>query len=299
MDNLQRRTDAVIAGYLLTTAVLVAAFHQQLAPWKALVAAHLVASAFIYSLRFLPAKLPGVVQFFRDWYPVIVLPLLYKEVEVFAAAFGNWELTGVLQELEVTLFAGHPSIYLSERLPWVALSEYLHFCYLAYVLMVPAVGGYWYYTKQLTKFRELVFLVSVALTVSYLFFSLFPVDSPFYLSEPLREPLAGNFFYQLVHFTAGQGGARGGAFPSSHVSVSTVILLVAWHHDRHLGYFLLPIVAGIYVATVYGRFHYALDVIAGLALAVAIVGSYRVAAAREVETQAMPPGTTLTDNPLG
>ena len=223
MDHLQRRTDAVIAGYLLTTAVLVAAFHQQIARWKALVAAHFLASAFIYCLRFLPPKLPGTVQFFRDWYPVMVLPLLYKEVEVFAAAFGNWGLTAVLQDLEVSLFAGHPSLYLSERLPWAPLSEYLHFCYFAYVLMVPAVGGYWYYTKQLTKFRELVFLVSVALTVSYLFFVLFPVDSPFYLSEPLGEPLAGNFFYELVHFMAGQGGPRDGAFPSSHVSVSTEV----------------------------------------------------------------------------
>ena len=74
MDNLQRRTDVVIAGYLLTTAALVAAFHEQFALWKALVAAHLLASAFIYCLRFLPPKLPGVVQFFRDWYPVMVLP---------------------------------------------------------------------------------------------------------------------------------------------------------------------------------------------------------------------------------
>ena len=299
MDHLQRRTDAVIAGYLLTTAVLVAAFHQQFAPWKALVAVHLLASAFIYCLRFLPPKLPGAVQFFRDWYPVMVLLLLYKEVAVFAAAFGNWGLTAVLQDLEVSLFAGHPSLYLSEHLPWAALSEYLHFCYFAYVLMVPAVGGYWYYTKQLTKFRELVFLVSVTLTVSYLFFVLFPVDSPFYLSEPLGEPLAGNFFYELVHFMAGQGGARGGAFPSSHVSVSTVVLLVVWYYDRRLGYFLAPIVAGIYVATVYGRFHYALDVIAGLALAVAIVGSYRAVAGREVEARGPTSEATLTDSPLG
>ena len=86
------------------------------------------------------------------------------------------------------------------------------------------------------------------------------MDSPFYLYEPIGEPLAGNFFYELVHLMARQGGARGGAFPSSHVSVSTVVLLMVWYHDRRLGYFLAPIVAGIYVATVYGRFHYALDV---------------------------------------
>lgn len=38
------------------------------------------------------------------------------------------------------------------------------------------------------------------------------------------------------------------------------VFATAFGNDRRLGYFLAPIVAGIYVATVYGRFHYALDV---------------------------------------
>ena len=51
--------------------------------------------------------------------------------------------------------------------------------------------------------------------------------------------------------------------------------LVAWTRDRHLALWLTPLVAGILVATVYGRFHYVLDVIAGVLLAVAIFATYR------------------------
>ena len=126
-------------------------------------------------------------------------------------------------------------MYLSELLPWIPLSEYLHFCYFAYLLLVPAVGGYWYFTHQRTKFHELVFLFTVTLTASYLFFSLFPVDSPFYLFPRLGAPFEGHFFYDLVHFVSGQGGARGGAFPSSHVSVATVVFLVVWHRGAPVG----------------------------------------------------------------
>ena len=36
----------------------------------------------------------------------MLLPLLFKEVEVLAAGFGNWGLTDVLQKLEVGWFAG-------------------------------------------------------------------------------------------------------------------------------------------------------------------------------------------------
>jgi len=49
---------------------------------------------------------------------------------------------------------------------------------------------------------------------------------------------------------------------------------VAWKRQRRLAYLLLPIVLGVMVATVYGRFHYVLDTIAGLALGVAITSVY-------------------------
>jgi membrane-associated phospholipid phosphatase len=234
---------------------------------------HIVAAALVWALRFLPTILPRPVQFLRDWYPVILFPILYKEVEVFAAAFGNWGLTEPIRRLEVAIFGGHPSITLAERLDWVPLSEFLHLCYLSHVVLLPGLGGYWYATQRIV-FRELVFLVSMTLAISYLFFILFPVDSPFYLSEPPGEPLSGHLFYDLVHFVSDNGGARGGAFPSTHVSVTSVILWVAWQRQRMIAYCLAPVALGLFSATVYGRFHYVVDVFAGWALAATITGVY-------------------------
>ena len=156
------------------------------------------------------------------------------------------------------------------------LSEYLHFCYLSLGLLIPILGGYWYATGHAGPFRELVFLLSVTFFGSYLFFILFPVDSPFYLFDPPGEPIAGHFFYDLVHTVSALGGARGGAFPSAHVSGSLVVWLVAWKRERRIAYLLAPIVTGILIATVYGRFHYAVDTIAAVGLAGVVVGSYRI-----------------------
>ena len=72
-----------------------------------------------------------------------------------------------------------------------------------------------------------------------------------------------------------RGGARGGAFPSAHVSGAVVVSLVAWRHQRRLAYLLVPLTGSVMVATVYGRFHYALDALAGAALAIAVVVGYR------------------------
>ncbi|MCZ6678724.1 MAG: hypothetical protein O7E52_15940 [Candidatus Poribacteria bacterium] len=191
MADLQRRTDTLIACYLLVTAGLALLFHQRLSHWKMYAGVHILVSAFIFSLRFASGGLPPLLQVLRDWYPVLGFPLLYKEVEVFAGAFGNWGLTEPLIQLETRLFGGHPSFYLSERFAWVPLSEYLHFCYLFYVLLLPTVGGYWYFTRRMTAFRELLFLVGLTYSISYLFFMLSPVDSPFYLFDPPGEPIAG------------------------------------------------------------------------------------------------------------
>jgi membrane-associated phospholipid phosphatase len=272
--RLQRYTDWIVAFYLLVTGGLILKSHQLLTDWKSYLLLHLAFCAAIFLLRFLPERLPAPLQIMRDWYPVPLFLLFYKEVEVFAASFGNWSLTELIRNFEVFLFQGHPSIYLSEIFNWAALSEYLHFCYFFHNIQIPLIGGYWYFTRR-PVFREMLFLLCATLCLSYLFYILYPVDSPFYLAEPLGAPLAGQFFYELVHYVAERGGARGGAFPSSHVSVSLIIWLTAWYRQRKLACGLAPITGGLILATVYGRFHYVLDVVAGFGLAFALIVFYR------------------------
>ena len=280
LTRLQRRTDELTAVYLLVTAFLMVLFREQVAHWSLLFCLHLTAAVVLLWLRsFSPSR--SFWKFLHDWYPVLVFPLLYKEVEFLAAAFGDWGLTEPIRSLEATLFQGHPSLYLSQQWNWVPLSEYLHFCYFSFMVMLPVVGGYWYGKGQMLAFRELLFLVGVAFYGSYLFFILFPVDSPFYLADPPEGPIADYFFYNLVHEISSRGGARGGAFPSTHASASIIVLVVAWKRQRRLAYLLLPIVLGVIVATVYGRFHYVLDTIAGLALGMIITSLYLVLGSRE------------------
>jgi len=203
-----------------------------------------------------------------------LFPLVYKEVELLAPALGDWRLTAAIPAWESALFAGQPSLYLSERLAFVPLSEYLHFCYLSYVIVIPSVAAYWYVSGRRAAFGELLLLLSTVMLGSYLFFILLPVDSPYYLSPRLGPPLSGHFFFDLVHQMSARGGARGGAFPSAHVSGAVVVSLVAWRHQRGLAYLLIPITGGVMMATVYGRFHYALDTLAGAVLAIAVMAAY-------------------------
>ena len=271
--QLARSTTMVTASYLAITAALIAIFGGAVTGRGWLVAAHLVLSG---SLLILDRARPsaGILLVIRDWHPLMLFPLLYKEVELLAPVLGDWRLTAAIPAWESALFAGQPSQYLSERLAFVPLSEYLHFCYLSYAIVIPSVAAYWYVSGRRAAFGELLLLLSIVLLGSYLFFILLPVDSPYYLSPHLGPPLSGHFFFDLVHQVSARGGARGGAFPSAHVSGALVVSLVAWRHQRRLAYLLVPITAGVMFATVYGRFHYVLDTLAGAALAVGVVAAY-------------------------
>jgi membrane-associated phospholipid phosphatase len=56
-------------------------------------------------------------------------------------------------------------------------------------------------------------------------------------------------------------------FPSGHTMIAAAVLIVAFRRARRLFWFLLPVGIGLIVSTVYCRYHYLVDVLAGLALA--------------------------------
>src|SRR6187455_2592489 len=272
--DLARWTTTLTASYLAMTAALIAILGTTVPGRVWLVAVHLTLSGLLLILN--QARPPaGTLRVIRDWHPLVLFPFLYKEVELLAPVLGDWRLTVAIPAWESALFAGQPSLYLSERLAFVPLSEYLHFCYLSYVIVIPSLAAYWYVSGRQTAFGELLLLLSTVLLGSYLFFILLPVDSPYYLSQRLGPPLSGHFFFDLVHQVSARGGARGGAFPSAHVSGAFVVSLVAWRHQRRLAYLLVPITGSLMIATVYGRFHYVLDALAGAAVAIAVVVGYR------------------------
>ncbi len=117
-----RWTTTLTASYLAITAALMVALGNGVPGRVWLVATHLALGASLLMLnRASPAA--GILRVIRDWHPLMLFPLLYKEVELLAAVIGNWRLTASIPMWESALFAGQPSLYLSERLAFVPLSD--------------------------------------------------------------------------------------------------------------------------------------------------------------------------------
>src|SRR4249920_2038867 len=113
--DVARWTTTLTASYLAITAALVAILGTTVPGRVWLVAVHLTLSGSLLILnRARPSA--GILRVIRDWQPLILFPLLYKEVELLAPALGDWRLTAAIPAWESALFAGQPSLYLCERL---------------------------------------------------------------------------------------------------------------------------------------------------------------------------------------
>lgn len=72
------------------------------------------------------------------------------------------------------------------------------------------------------------------------------------------------FFYNLVEASQEVGERPTAAFPSSHVGISTIVMIMAWRVNRKLAYILSPFYVLLCCATVYIQAHYLIDSLVGL-----------------------------------
>jgi membrane-associated phospholipid phosphatase len=105
----------------------------------------------------------------------------------------------------------------------------------------------------------------VAYAIGYVIAISIPIESPWFsMAGAWHGELRGGAFTALINFVEHYGRVRGAAFPSEHVAGSVAALWGAWRHRRWLFWVMLPLVLCMCISTVYGRYHYVVDVFGGV-----------------------------------
>jgi membrane-associated phospholipid phosphatase len=265
--------DLVFLGYVAFTGLLILLFGWKLSTslWLGLTAAHLALIAVGIWWSGIPLRDRSLAGFLRDAYPLIFIAFLYWELRHLALLFSDGYHDALIVRLEEALFGEQLAMTLSQRLPYLWLSELMHFLYAFYWVLLPVALAALYFRGRFAGFRELVYTELVVYFGCYLVFIFFPVLGPHYEFPLIGGRLSEGVFYRLVHWVLADGGSKGAAFPSSHVAVAVTVLLVTWRHDRVLWAVMLPLVVGLTIGTVYGRFHYGLDAAGGVVAAFVLV----------------------------
>lgn len=260
-----RPGDVLASAYLAATGVLAALSGTRTG--FLLAGLHLAAMTAIHFLARRPVPRNPVGAFVRLAWPVAVTPLFYMELATLNQLLFPGYFDAVVQGWEQAVFGAQVSVAASGWYDARWFSEILHFGYVSYYLVVPAaLLGAWRFGGR-NGLERTIFATALGFYLCYLCFAVFPVAGPRYEFARIDGPQTDGFFFQLVHGILERGSAKGTAFPSSHVAATVSAWLAAGRVDRRLLWTLAPFAVSLSLGTVYGRFHYGVDALAGLAFA--------------------------------
>jgi membrane-associated phospholipid phosphatase len=91
------------------------------------------------------------------------------------------------------------------------------------------------------------------------------------VTDAYPDAVQAGVFFQIMKWVYRVFEAPGAAFPSSHVAVALCTVFFSFRYLRPIRYLHLAVAILLCFATVYCRYHYVVDVLAGLVTAAAVI----------------------------
>lgn len=276
--------------YIAITAVMVVIYWREVENPTALIGMRVAVVCGMVVLNVIYRKWSNRLTWLLRNFPLILmLTYWYPETYQFARIFPYYD--HVFAHADWVLFGCQPSIEFSKVVTSLFWCEAFNLGYYSYYFLMAGVLLFGF----LCRFKEserYTFIFLGSFFIYYLIFEFLPVAGPYYYFKAigLEAAVAGNYpdighyfanpaelihapvrglFSQLVHDIQVAGENPVGAFPSSHVSMSTVTMMLAWKmRNKWLFGVLMPLYVLLCISTVYIMAHYVVDSICGLLTAV-------------------------------
>lgn len=240
-------------------------------------------AAWIRTYLDLPAA--GLVH---DWMPAIALLPIYRSVVLVAGpANGGRTIDASLIAADRWIFGADPTVWFSAHATPV-LTELLQTAYFCFYAIPLIVAAELYVRRDDAGFRRWMFVGGFGFYLSYLGYLALPAIGPrftlhditatagelpgLWLTPTLRAIIDGGGLVPtgVPNAIAAAGTARD-AFPSGHAAMTIVSVAWAWRERLWTRWGLTVVGALLLPATVYLRYHYVVDVLAGAVLAGVVI----------------------------
>ncbi len=257
-------TDFVILTFLILSGIIILFGKGKTEHFATLISARIVSLAIVIILVKLDTSYKNkIVSFLRQFYPLLFTAYFYGETGYYNNIFFA-DLDGFFIQLEQSIFGFQPALLFSLKFDSFWFNELMFFSYFSYYLIVIVFPLIIYFTKR-DEFERLFFIIIFSFYAYYLIFVFSPVVGPqFYFPAEQAEIAHSGLFGKMVLFLQDVGETPTGAFPSSHVGLSWIILFVSFKSYKKLFWVILPLAIFICFSTVYIKAHYVVDIIAGL-----------------------------------
>jgi len=228
----------------------------------------------------------------RDWLPCILILVAYREAGLLFLPDPSHCLDHIFIRWDAMLLRNPwVTAALTVGSPW--LQRYLEFSYFLCYPVVPLGVATLYLTRQhvapvppagpanaapksgatgrrlVSALEHYWTTVLIAALTCYVLFPLFPLTPPRELFHDLPGPHGASGLRGLNHWLLNRYAVGASLFPSGHVASATAAALVIRRYVPRAGSVFLIVAISIALATIYGRYHYAADALAGAVVGLA------------------------------
>jgi membrane-associated phospholipid phosphatase len=266
-----RSSEWILIGYFGYVALITPLFLQDpQIRWLAVAVFVLVASLLVVLAVGEAYGNQEIFSMARDWIPLALTLVAYREMDWFAPLPRDYNLELRWLDWDRRLLYGAGLQRAIESLG-ALLPAYLEFCYLLVYAVGPFSVAMLYFQRRRDLVNRLLLVYLLGTLLAYALFPYFPSDPPRTLFGGTDMPNLVTPIRQFNLWIVSGYGIHSSVFPSAHVSSAfsaAWALLMLLPDKRRFGWGMLAYALSVAVATVYGRYHYAVDAVAGLGVSV-------------------------------
>jgi membrane-associated phospholipid phosphatase len=207
------------------------------------------------------------VRFICNFSPIFFVITLYEGLADLIP-FLRTRVDELLIKIDFALFGVHPTIWL-ERYSSIWLTDLLSLAYASYYFLPVILITTLYFRGKKEEFAVTIFTLLLGYYISFLGYMAMPAIGPrFTLISLQKTPIKGGVITEfIIHILNLLERTKHDCFPSGHTQIVLISVWFAYQYRRFLYWIFLPIIIALIFSTIYLRYHYVIDIVAGVAFA--------------------------------
>lgn len=258
--------DLLSASFVFGFILLVLFYRRRLTHWARLVATYVVLLALQVTVP-LGKTLVMIPPLAAAFFPVVPIVVIFFTLG-FIPESNPRDQDALLSRLDRALFRIDPSVWMERfTFPWI--TEVMQLGYLAYYVLPFVLLGTLYQQGEAQAFHLSITALLLSHYFAFIGYMMVPALGPrFALASQYRKELRGLLLAEPVRDLLNVlEGIKRDAFPSGHTSAILITVFYAFQFTPSMSSLFLAIAGLMILSTLYLRYHYAVDILAGALLA--------------------------------
>ncbi len=213
---------------------------------------------------------------------IVVLMASFFQLREILPAVSPWTVDDRIYAFDMRVFGFEASVALDRFVNPTTTEWFAFFYFLYFIILCVHVLPMVFWSRDLHLLNRFATGVLLLYMTAHIVYMIVPGYGPYwYLKDSFTHELRGGTFLRLVRETVDAGGAQKDIFPSLHTAAPTFFAIFSYRHrDRFPFRYTWPlmgfIATQVIIATMFLRWHYMVDILAGLTFAFAaqFIGQY-------------------------